>query len=132
MGLTPPACARPADGRTARTEETLRVPPDFPFHPPGTNPRAHRDLDVRVRERAALGPGCVGQGVSQLPAIGRHLQRGQPRGHSLTLPSSGVGMGGVTVRVREWSLSRHFYTCAVPPLPTTQPEASYCAWLVLT
>ena len=41
-------------------------------------PHAHRDLDVGVREWAALGPRRVGQGVSQLPAIGRHLQDASP------------------------------------------------------
>lgn len=40
------------------------------------NPRAHRDLDVGVRERAALWRCCVGQRVAQLPAVSRHLRRG--------------------------------------------------------
>ena len=90
----------------------------LPFCPPSWKPRAHRDLDVRVRERTAMRPRRVGESISQLPAIGRHLQRGKPCSHSPTLPSSTVR---VTLPVSGRSFSRLFCTCAVP---SVQPEAS--------
>lgn len=88
--------------------------------PPGSalpvwGPRAHRDLDVGVRERAALCTCGVGQGVAQLPAISSHLQR-----QALwSQPDSALLPGGcTTTQVMGRSLSRPFCTCPVTPAPT--------------
>lgn len=84
------------------------------------NPRAHRDLDVRVREWAALWPCCVGQGVAQLPAISRHLQRGSLQSQ----PDSALLWGAYDHTGEGMEPLEIFCTCAVlPPPPCTQPEA---------
>ena len=72
--------ACPAERWTERVETSRMLPG---LHcPPSSHlvwkPHAHRDLDIGVRERAALRPRRVGQGVSQLPAVGRHLQEASP------------------------------------------------------